>query len=154
LKEYRDLISRVTVPSILERPPRLRAPLVLRVSGPQEGEALRLADEVYDRLSRDGAVTDLWPDYAGFVPPRLTLDVDRDKASRLGVSVADVLATLQVTRGPLEVEEIAPGISVELRPEGQDRLGDLNQLTVRNDKGAMVPLGALVAIRHASEPAV
>jgi multidrug efflux pump subunit AcrB len=153
LKEFGEMLSRVTVPSILERPPRRRAPLVLRVSGPEVGESTRLVDEVLDRLNRSGVVVDAWPDYAGSAP-RLTLDVDRDKAKGLGVSVADVMATLQVYWGPLDVQEVAPGIQVEMKPEGQDRLRDLNKLKVRNDKGAMVPLGALVAIREISGPAV
>jgi multidrug efflux pump subunit AcrB len=154
LKEYGDLVSRVTSPSVLERPPWRRAPLVLRVSGPEAGPATQLADEVFDRLSRGGVVTDLWPDYTGLTPPRLQLDVDADRANRFGVRVEDVLATLQVFRGPQEVEKVAPGVVVELRPEGQDRVRDVNQLQVRNDKGEMVPLGALAAVRAVRGPAV
>jgi multidrug efflux pump subunit AcrB len=154
LKEYGDMIGRVASLSILERPPRLRAPLVLRVSGPEVGEATRLADEVSERLNRGGVATDLWPDYAGLAPPRLALDVDPAKAKRFGVSVEDVRTTLQVYRGPLDVQEIAPDIFVEMKPEGQDRLRDVNKLKVRNDQGEMVPLGALVTIRTRRGPAV
>ncbi len=153
LKEYGDLISRVTSPSILERPPRLRGPLVLRISGPEMGEATQLAEEVFDRLSHSSVVTELWPEYAGVVP-RLQLDVDRAKAQQLGVDVAEVLVALQVYRGPLEVQEVLPGLLVTMKPEGQDRLHDMNQLKIRNHQGEMVPLGSLVAIREVRTPAV
>jgi multidrug efflux pump subunit AcrB len=152
LNEQGDMIWRIAAPSLLERPRHRRAPIVLQVSGPAMDEAYRFAEEIRDRLNRSGVVVDLWPDHAGLAP-QLTLDVDRDKAKRLGVAVTEVLETLHVSSRSLDVQEVGLGLRVGMETDRPNRFADVNRLKVPNDRGEMIPLSALVAIREAPGPA-
>jgi multidrug efflux pump subunit AcrB len=153
LADREDMVGRVTSPAVLERLPRLRAPVVVLVKGPGVEGSVRLADEVVARLGKSDAVTNVWGDYARLTP-RPFLDVDREKAKRLGVALADVMDTLQTYEGELPVLDVG-GRSVRLLLGTGERVRseDLKQLRVRSANGEMVPLGALASFREASGPA-
>jgi multidrug efflux pump subunit AcrB len=113
-EELKDAVIRVTPPSVLGRPPRRRAPVVLLVSGPDFEESVRLANEISDRLPGSGAVANVWPEYARFVPQPY-IDVNREKVAQLGVNLTDLMQTLQVYFGPVEG---AGGIQVRVGQPG------------------------------------
>src|SRR5262249_15314598 len=153
LAENEGMIAHMTSPAVLERPPRLRATVVALLRGRGVEDSARLADEVVARLGKSGAVTNVWADRTGLTP-RTSLEVDREKAKRLGVALADVMETLQTYEGEVPVLDVG-GRSVRLLLDGGWRVRpeDLKQLKVRNSNGEMVPLGALVSFREASGPA-
>jgi multidrug efflux pump subunit AcrB len=149
------MAGRVTSPWALTRPPLLRAPVVVVVSGPGLEDSIRLADAVRDRLAQSGAVTEVWPDYPRLVP-QPSFDVDREKARRLGVDLKDVWDVLQVYLGTADVTALG-GLRVGMAPKWRGRtalgLEALRDLKVRNHKGEVVPLGAVVQVRMAEGPA-
>ena len=89
--------------------------------------------------------------------PQMYADVDRDKALKQGVAVADVYQTLQAYLGGLYLNQFnrfGRQWRVFLQAEGEERQTDKNirNYYVRNKEGQMVPLSALVTIRRTSGP--
>jgi HAE1 family hydrophobic/amphiphilic exporter-1 len=89
--------------------------------------------------------------------PQIYADVDRDKALKQGVAVADVYQTLQAYLGGLYLNQFnrfGRQWRVFLQAEGEDRRSeqDIGRYYVRNNKGEMVPLSALVTTRSISGP--
>jgi HAE1 family hydrophobic/amphiphilic exporter-1 len=89
--------------------------------------------------------------------PQVLVDVDRDKALKQGVPIADVYQTLQAFLGGTFINQFnrfgrqwrvyLQGESVErTKPE------DIGQFYVRNNDGNMVPLSAITTIRHTAGP--
>jgi HAE1 family hydrophobic/amphiphilic exporter-1 len=89
--------------------------------------------------------------------PQIYADVDRDKALRQGVPIADVYQTLQAYLGGLflnQFNRFGRQWRVFLQAEGAERRSadDIRNYYVRNDKDAMVPLSGVIATRSISGP--
>jgi HAE1 family hydrophobic/amphiphilic exporter-1 len=89
--------------------------------------------------------------------PQIYADVDRDKALKQGVAIADVYQTLQAYLGGLYLNQFnrfGRQWRVFLQAEGEERRTeqDIENYYVRNNKGEMVPLSALVTTRRISGP--
>jgi len=89
--------------------------------------------------------------------PQIYADVDRDKALKQGVAVADVYQTLQAYLGGLYLNQFnrfGRQWRVFLQSEGEMRETerDIDNYFVRNKDGQMVPLSALVTTRSISGP--
>ena len=89
--------------------------------------------------------------------PQIYADVDRDKVLKQGVAIADVYQTLQAYLGGLflnQFNRFGRQWRVFLQAEGEERRTeqDIRNYYVRNNKGTMVPLSALVATRNISGP--
>ena len=103
------------------------------------------------------------PELAGVISqfsadiPQIYADVDRDKALKQGVAVADVYQTLQAYLGGLYLNQFnrfGRQWRVFLQSEGDMRQkeSDIDNYYVRNNAGQMVPLSALVTTRSISGP--
>ncbi len=84
--------------------------------------------------------------------PQLLLDVDRLKAESLGVSIASLNETLQSALGVAYINDfVRQGriLRVQMQAEADLRRtpDDIMKLTVRNNKGGMVPLSELATPR-------
>ncbi len=91
--------------------------------------------------------------------PQLRVDLDREKARTLGVTINSVFATLQTYLSGLYVNDFVRFgrvYKVFLQAESQftDSPDDIGQFYVRNDAGAMVPLSTLVKVSKISGPNV
>jgi HAE1 family hydrophobic/amphiphilic exporter-1 len=91
--------------------------------------------------------------------PQIEVLVDRSKAEALGVSVGDVFATLSTYVGSSYINQFnkfGRTFQVYAQADAPFRLheDDILQLTVRNQGGQMVPLGALVQVRPTTGPAL
>jgi len=89
--------------------------------------------------------------------PQIYADVDRDKALKQGVAVADVYQTLQAYLGGLYLNQFnrfGRQWRVFLQAEGEERrtAEDMNSYYVRNNDGNMVPLSALLTTRTINGP--
>jgi RND family efflux transporter MFP subunit len=137
--------------------PRCGYPIDLAVSGAEPDRVRELADRLAERLVRSGAVTDVW---AGPKPaPQLYLDIDRTKASALGVAAGDITTTLQTYLGPAYVNDFnAFGrtwqVTVQTGDRSRTNLDGLRRLQVRNNQGQMVRLGTIVSVRDTLGPTV
>ncbi len=81
--------------------------------------------------------------------PQVTLEIDREKANAMGVSMADINTTVQGSFGSLYVNQFTRSgrtKRVFIQGEAASRMQtkDLSKWFVRNNKGAMVPLSSFV----------
>ena len=89
--------------------------------------------------------------------PQLLLEVDRQKAETLGVSIADLNETLQATLGVAYVNDFERQgriLRVQMQAEATTRATpeEVLRVPVRNRLGTMVPLSELVTARWAIGP--
>lgn len=81
--------------------------------------------------------------------PQVFLDIDREKAQTLGVRISDIFTALQATLGGYYVNDFnkfGRVWQVNIQGEASDRarFDDVYRIHVRNDKGDMVPIRALM----------
>ncbi len=91
--------------------------------------------------------------------PQLYADVDRLKASTMGVNVGDVFSTMQGYLGSVFVNQFTKfgrTYQVYVQAESNHRMKpeDIRSLYTKNLKGSLTPLGALVDVDYASGPAI
>jgi len=91
--------------------------------------------------------------------PQYRIDVDRVKTQTLGVSVDQVFSALAAYLGSSYVDQFNKfgrvfQVYVQADSQFRLRLQDVQNLTVRNNNGAMVPLGTVVAITPTVGPSL
>ena len=84
--------------------------------------------------------------------PQLYLDLDREKAQTLGVSVADVFNTLQATLGGYYVNDFNEfgrtwQVQIQAEADYRARVDDIYKISVRNSQGDMVPMRSIASMR-------
>ena len=89
--------------------------------------------------------------------PQVFADVDRDKALKQGVAIADVYQTLQANLGGAYVNQFnrfGRQWRVYLQAEGDARVDEsqIGSFYVRNNEGSMVPLSALTNVKRIQGP--
>ena len=89
--------------------------------------------------------------------PQVTIDIDRDKASALGVTAQQIENTLYNAYGQRQVSTIyTPGnqywVILELDPRYQNDPSALSMLYVRSGNGTLVPLNAVARLKRTVGP--
>jgi HAE1 family hydrophobic/amphiphilic exporter-1 len=89
--------------------------------------------------------------------PQLFADVDKDKALKQGVALADVYATLQTFLGGSYVNDFSRfgrQWKVFLQADSRYRTNadDIKKFYVRNNRGEMVPLSSIVTVKNTTGP--
>jgi len=92
-----------------------------------------------------------------FTKPEIRIEIDRDKASNLGVSVADVAQTLQLgfsgqRFGYFMMNGKQFQVIGELKKEDRSKPLDLKSLYVKNRAGNLIQLDNLVTLTESSSP--
>jgi hydrophobe/amphiphile efflux-1 (HAE1) family protein len=95
----------------------------------------------------------------GAAAPSLYLDIDREKAQAMGVTINDVFTTLQATLGSYFVNNFnlfgrTWQVNVEGEAANRRDVPDLWNIYIRNSKGSMVPLQAIASLRNVTGPQV
>jgi HAE1 family hydrophobic/amphiphilic exporter-1 len=91
--------------------------------------------------------------------PSIFLDIDREKAQSLGITLSDVFTTLQTTLGGYFINNFnlfGRTWQVNLQAEATDRrdISSLWKNYIRNSKGEMVPLQSIASARTVTGPQV
>ncbi len=89
--------------------------------------------------------------------PELEVDIDRDRASDLGVSVREIATTLQILLGGEDLSNFKRGakqydVKVQLRDVDRMTPVDLERLYVRGANDQMVQLSSLVRVQETVAP--
>jgi HAE1 family hydrophobic/amphiphilic exporter-1 len=89
--------------------------------------------------------------------PQVSVEIERDRASALGVSATQLENALYYAYGSGQVSTIlTPNnqywVIMELEPQYQRDLSALDLLYVRNDKGTLVPLGSMATLAPSVGP--
>ena len=91
--------------------------------------------------------------------PSLYLDIDRTKASALGVNIGDIFSVLQSTLGGTYINNFTLyGRTWQVNIEGEARnrseISDIWQIYVKNKNGGEVPIRSLASLRVVQGPQV
>ncbi|MBA5764413.1 efflux RND transporter permease subunit [Vibrio sp. 404] len=91
--------------------------------------------------------------------PHYYVDIDREKAQQLGISLSSIFQTLQGNLGSLYVNDFTmfgKNFRVTMQADAQHRSGmdDLERFHLRSSTGMMVPLSTLVTNEQIFEPDV
>lgn len=116
----------------------------------------RVASEVEGKLREMGMLANVRSDF-NLTRPELILDIDRDRAGVLGVSIQEISRTLQILFGGLDLSKVkleAREYDVIVQLSREDRLtpDDLDTVYVRSDKGELIQLSNLVTYRAEGGP--
>jgi len=89
--------------------------------------------------------------------PQIHLDIDRDKAAQLGVSLTQLFEATRATFGALYINDFnrdGRTYQVQLQAIGsaRDQIEDLRNVFVRADTGELVPLNTLVTAEQTTGP--
>lgn len=89
--------------------------------------------------------------------PQLYLDIDRTKARTLNVPIDSIMNTLQVFLGSLYINNYNKynqvyQVIIQAKSDSRAQVDDINKLYVKSATGSMVPLSALVTIKHITGP--
>ncbi len=133
-------------------------PLAVAMGGGEYEEIVKWRDQVMQRVATENPrILNLESDYLER-QPRVIVQIDRNKAADLGVSLQSVGRTLETMLGSRIVttfERAGEEYDVVLQANKEQRasVGDLDNLYVRSDKDAdLLPLSALVKIDERAGP--
>ncbi len=131
-------------------------PVQFVVTGDSFEELAQWQDLLLERIADNpglvGVDTDLQP-----TKPQLRINIDRNRAGDLGVSLTEVSRSLETLLGSRRVTTFVLAgreydVIVEGERENQRTLDDLNSIYVRSAaSGDLVPLGSLVTVREQAD---
>jgi hydrophobic/amphiphilic exporter-1 (mainly G- bacteria), HAE1 family len=127
-----------------------RSQYQVTLTGPDTAELYRRAPELEAKMRANPLLIDVSTDLL-LKNPQINIDINRDKASSLGVTAAQIEDALYSAYGTRQISTIfAPNnqyrVILELLPEYQTDILDLSLLYVRSASGTLVPLDSLVAM--------
>ncbi|MHC5541120.1 efflux RND transporter permease subunit, partial [Singulisphaera rosea] len=116
----------------------------------------RVVDRFQDEARKRPELAGVFSTYSARVP-QLKFDVDRTKARRLDVPIADLFATLQANLGGYYINDFdlygkVWKVMVQAEGEVRSKPEDIANLYVMNRKGERVPLSSLGEVRYALGP--
>jgi cobalt-zinc-cadmium resistance protein CzcA len=128
----------------------VRATLALKVYGPDLSTLDRLSGQIKGILAAIPGVADLSLE-ANTGKPQIAVRADRSTMSRYGVSVAELMNVVRAGIGGQAVSTLIDGtrrfdIVVWLPPEYRKDIGAIQNIPVRTQTGALVPLMQLAKI--------
>ncbi|MBV9384940.1 MAG: efflux RND transporter permease subunit [Chroococcidiopsidaceae cyanobacterium CP_BM_ER_R8_30] len=106
--------------------------------------------EIVSRANKTPNLTSVFSTFAANTP-QLLVEVDRNKAEALQVSVQDIFNTMQTFLGSQYVNDFnlqhrTYRVYVEAEKQFRSNPQDIKQLYVRSNQGQMIPLGSLVKV--------
>ena len=89
--------------------------------------------------------------------PQIRADIDRDKASTLGIPTASIFASMQTLLGGLVINNFnrfgrVYRVTLQAEPQYRNQPSDIAEIFVRTSGGQMVPLSTLVTTERTTGP--
>jgi hydrophobe/amphiphile efflux-1 (HAE1) family protein len=129
------------------------APVSLVVQGPDIVALAAYADEIALRAEQE--IPGLFNSRSDLLlnKPQLDVDIDRNRASDLGVSVREVATALQLLLGEddvstFQVDGQTYDVIVQLERDARSRPGDIPLLYVHGSDGGLIPISSVASIRE------
>jgi multidrug efflux pump len=141
-------IIAVPPPAVLELGNTAGFDMMLQNRGGLSREAFMAArNQLLGEAAKDPRLANVRPNGVEDAP-QFKLDIDREKASALGVSIADINQTLQTGWASTYVNDFidrgrVKRVYVQGDPGSRMQPEDLNRWYVRNQQGGMVPFSAI-----------
>ena len=132
------------------------APLQFVVMGPEVEEIYNEVETFKVALGRVKGIVDVFSDL-DVNKPKLRVDVLRDKAADLGVSVADVASAMRTLLGGDDLSEYKEGgerydVMVQMEDDARRVPEAIHDIYIRSASGRMVPLSNVVRIQETVGP--
>src|SRR5207249_2350705 len=143
-------ISQPIRDNVLESISQIDGQIVIKVFGDDPAVLRQKAGEVLRIVSGVQGVSRAFVDRAGQVP-QLQIEVDRARASRYGLNVADVEDVIETALGGKVATQIWEGdrrfgVAVRLRDEDRRNVDDIKNVLVDTPAGPRVPLEQVATI--------
>ena len=164
IDELRPKLARVPgVRAFLTNPPAIRiggmqsrSQYQFTLQSPDTDELYRAAPEFEARLRQVDGLEDISSDLQ-IRTPQLTVDIDREQVSTLGLNVDQVQSALNSAYGTRQVSQIfAPEdqyqVIMQVAPQYQRDPNALSMLYVQAPSGKLVPLSAVVTTKVSAGP--
>ncbi len=132
-------------------------PFQFVINTPNDYESLlQVAERVKQEAMATGKFAFLNVDLA-FDKPEVVVEIDREKAAQMGVSMQDLGSTLAILLGEGEINRFTiDGRSYKVIAQVERAYRDnprwLNKYHVKNERGEMVPLATLITISDRARP--
>jgi cobalt-zinc-cadmium resistance protein CzcA len=133
-----------------------RAQIIVKIFGDDLGVLKDKADEITNVISRIRGVKDLVLERISG-QPYISVEIDRNKISRYGMSVDDVQMIIETAIGGKPVTELYEGekyfdVLVRFQEEHRGSLQTLENVLVDSPLGYKIPLSSLAAVRVVEGP--
>lgn len=117
---------------------------------------LEVAERIKARAQASGKFAFLDIDLA-FDKPEVVVDIDRDKAAQMGVSMDDLGGTLAMLLGEGEINRFtlegrSYKVIAQVERPYRDNAGWLNNYYVKNDQDQLLPLSTLITVSDRARP--
>ena len=132
-------------------------PFQFVINTPNDYESLlQVAERVKQKAMESGQFAFLNVDLA-FDKPEVVVDIDREKAAQMGVSMQDLGATLAILLGEGEINRFTIDgrsykVIAQVERAYRDNPGWLSNYYVKSESGQMVPLGTLIKVSDRARP--
>ncbi len=129
-------------------------PINFIISGTSYEELARARDRIMAAARDNPGIINLDADYVE-TKPQVLIDIDRQRAGDLGISVDDIGSALQSLMGSRRVSTYVRGgeeyrVIVQAEAEARKSEAQLDSVYVRARSGALVPLSNLVTLRESA----
>ena len=109
----------------------------------------KVVNRFVDEANKNPAISHAYSFYSAHTP-NYNLTVNREKCEKLGVNIADVFTTIQAYMGSIYVNDFTAynrtfHVVVQADTMSRAKVSDVDKYYVRNQAGAMVPLGTLIS---------
>ena len=164
IQELRPKLAKITgIRVFLQNPPPIRIGGTLTKSlyqytlqDPDTDELYRFAPLLEEKMRALPGFQDVTSDLL-LKNPQLNVQIDRDKASALGITPQKIEDALYTAYGSRQISTIyAPNneyqVIMELAPEYQQKPGDISLLYIRSAAGDLVPLSTLAKLTQGVGP--
>ncbi|MFG0806362.1 multidrug efflux RND transporter permease subunit [Pseudomonas fluvialis] len=132
-------------------------PFQFVINTPNDYETLlQVAERIKQRAMQSGQFAFLNVDLA-FDKPEIVVDIDRQKAAQMGVSMQNLGTTLATLLGEGEINRFTIDgrsykVIAQVERAYRDNPGWLNSYYVKSSSGEMVPLGTLISLSERARP--
>ena len=132
-------------------------PFQFVVNTPNDYESLlQVTERIKQRAEASGKFAFLNVDLA-FDKPEVVVDIDRQKAAQMGVSMEDLGSTLALLLGEGEINRFTIDgrsykVIAQVERPYRDNPDWLNNYYVKSESGAMVPLSTLITVHDTARP--
>ncbi|WP_165669937.1 multidrug efflux RND transporter permease subunit [Metapseudomonas otitidis] len=132
-------------------------PFQFVVNTPNDYESLlQVTERIKKRAEESGKFAFLNIDLA-FDKPEVVVDIDRQKAAQMGVSMQDLGSTLALLLGEGEINRFTIDgrsykVIAQVERAYRDNPGWLNNYYVKSESGTMVPLSTLITVHDTARP--
>jgi len=139
--------------NVLESISQIKGQIVIKVSGDDLGELQRIVEQMQHEFKQVAGIQRAEVDRLGALP-QVLVDIDRDRAARLGLNVGDVQDVIEAALAGKATTYLWEGerkfaVAVRL-PESHRALSELARTPISLPAGGTVQLGAVANIRETS----